>query len=115
MQITATDGSAPANQHHFSMGAKQIALTIEEMKVIADYYWEHHGKNSMKDFYEKYQHNAAENIREALGMHEPPEEEKDIKNCIAMALIDGNADLFAEVVFEAMEWETAYAALKNID
>ena len=69
----------------------------------------------MKKFYEDYQGTAAEHIREALGHHAPPMCEKEVKGAICQALEHGDPELIAEVIFEAMEWETAYAALKNID
>lgn len=101
-------------QHQFTIGGKQTALTVAEMKEIADTWWEHYGHKSMKTFFEEYQQKAAENIRKALGHHTVPACEKEVKAAIAQAVFDGNVDLIAEVIFESMEWETAYSALESI-
>lgn len=105
-----------AGKHHtFMVGGRQIAMTAAEMKEVADYWWENHGKHSMQKFFQDYQARAADNIRKALGFHNPPADEKEVKSAIAQAFMDGDVDLIAEVVFEAMEWQTAYSNLENID
>ena len=100
---------------HFTVGGRTLPFTITEMKEISNYYWEHFGKHSMEHFFERYRRKAAENIRAALRMAEAPADEHDVKWALAMALRHGEPELIAEVLFEAMEWETAYAALKNIE
>lgn len=92
-----------------------VHLTEEEVKRLADHYWEHSGKHKMKDFFIRYQHTAADNIRKALGYQTHPDAEEKVKAAIAEALEAGNPDVIAEVVYEAMEWQTAYANLKSID
>jgi hypothetical protein len=41
--------------------------------------------------------------------------EKDVKHAIATVLEHGSPEEVAEVLFEAMEWETAYATLESIE
>lgn len=101
--------------HHFTVGGRTVMLTVPEMKEISRYYWEHFGKKSMLDFFEKYKHKAAENIRKALRMAEAPEEEADVKWAIAMALRHDDAALAGEVLFESMEFAVAHATLESIE
>lgn len=86
-----------------------------EMKDVADSWWNQFGKKKMEVFFTEYQNKAAESIRTALGHSNPPKCEKEIKGAIAQALDCGNPDLVAEVIFEAMEWESAYHGLKSIE
>lgn len=133
MQVKLTDGSmreitheeaeriynsmhtSHENKHPFHIDGREIHLTAGEMKLIADIWWQHYGKHSMKDFFEAYRDRAAENIRKALNGHAVPTCELEIKGAIAMALASDNANLAAEVIFEAMEWQTAYAGLESIE
>ena len=92
-----------------------VHLAEDEVKRLADLYWEHSGKHKMKAFFTSYQHTAADNIRKALGYQTHPDTEEKVKAAIAAAWESGNPDLIAEVVYEAMEWQTAYANLKSID
>lgn len=92
-----------------------VHLAEDEVKRLADLYWEHSGKHKMKDFFTRYQHTAADNIRKALGYQTHPDTEVKVKAAIAEALEAGNPDVIAEVVYEAMEWQTAYANLKSLD
>lgn len=103
-----------AMKHSFSINGTMVALSVEEMKVIADAWWENYGKSRMEEFFEEYRDRAGNNIAEALGCSHAPESEKQVKGAIAMALASNNPDLAAEVIFEAMEWQTAYAGLKSI-
>ena len=67
-----------------------VHLTDEEVKKIADHYWEHSGKHKMKDFFVEYQHTAADNIRKALGYQTHPDTEAKVKAAIAAAWESGN-------------------------
>lgn len=98
-----------------TIDGQTVHLPDGEVKRIADHYWETVGKRTMQNFYSDYKHRAAENIRKALGACKPPENERDIKGAIALALRHCDAELAGDVLFEAMEWQTAYAALKNIE
>lgn len=98
----------------FTIGGKHTMLTTEEMKEIANVYLDQFGKNKMVEFYSHYQKKAAENIQKALGWSDCPKTENDIKESIATALHRNHAELAAEVIFEAMEWETAYSSLESI-
>ena len=127
MQVKSIDGTTheisldEARRIHHEMAKQHAAQhTASERqqhadKATADRWWSDHGKHSMKKFYEDYQGTAAEHIQKALGHHAPPMCENEVKGAICQALEHGDPDLIAEVIFEAMEWETAYAALKNID
>lgn len=92
-----------------------VHLSDEEVKRIANLHWERSGKKSMKDFFTHYQHKASENIRKALGMMAGPQSEEEVKGAIALALIHGDSELAGDVLFEAMEWQMAYATLKSIE
>lgn len=92
-----------------------VHLAEDEVKRLADHYWEHSGKHKMKDFFTRYQHTAADNIRKVFGFQTHPDTEEKVKAAIAAAWETGNPDVIAEVVYEAMEWQTAYANLKSID
>jgi hypothetical protein len=100
--------------HKFMIGGREMELSVDEMKDIASAWWEHYGKSGMAKFFEHYQHKAAGNIRDALGHCNVPESEKDVKSAIAQAIIGGDPCLMAEVMFEAMEWESAYFGLHSI-
>lgn len=104
-----------AGKHAFHIDGKEVFLSPAEMKIIADIWWENYGKNSMKEFFERYHRKAGKHIAAALGFAEAPASEKDVKGAIARAVSCGNPDVIAEVVFEAMEWQTAYAGLKSIE
>ena len=112
---TAMHHISNENKHPFHIDGREIHLTSGEMKMIADIWWELYGKHSMKEFFEEYRDKAAENIRKALNGHAVPETEKEIKGAIAMALSYNNAALSAEVIYESMEWQTAYACLESIE
>ena len=107
--------STDHSTHMFHINNSEVALTPGEMKMIADIWWEHYGKSRMEEFFEKYRDRAGNNIAEALGCSHAPENEKEVKGAIAMALASNNPDLAAEVIFEAMEWESAYSGLKGIE
>jgi hypothetical protein len=68
----------------------------------------------MEKFFEHYRNKAAGNIRDALGHVGEPESEKEVKGAIAQAVTCGDPKLIAEVMFEAMEWESAYFGLHSI-
>lgn len=106
-------GHEHPEHHRFLIGGSEVALTVAEMKQIADAWWERYGKGGMTKFYEDYRDNAAENIREALGCVNPPESEAEVKEAIAMSLSSGHPETAAEVIFEAMEFCNAYTALKS--
>lgn len=101
--------------HHFVVGGRPLELTVDEMKEIADCWWEHYGKSGMEKFFSEYQKKAAENIRKAVHAATCPENEPEVKKAITFALTHLPADAVAEVIFEAMEWETAYSGLKSIE
>jgi hypothetical protein len=44
-----------------------------------------------------------------------PESEPEVKAAIKKSLASGNYELAAEVIFEAMEWQTAYSGLKSFE
>ena len=96
----------------FSIGGKHMMLTREEMAEIADAWWNHYGKHGMTEFFTRYQKRAEENIRKVLGFAECPKDEKEIKGSISFALTH-HPEVAAEVIFEAMEWESAYSALES--
>ena len=100
--------------HHFVVGGRPLELTVDEMKEIADTWWEHYGKSGMEKFFEHKHEKAGKHIAEALSFKEPPETEKEVKGAISLAIASGQAELIAEVVYEAMEWQTAYAGLASI-
>lgn len=97
----------------FMIGGKEMELTEHEMKHISNVWWEKFGKSGMEKFFEHYQKKAAENIGAAVG-RKAPETEREVKVCIACAAFSCDPDLIAEVMFEAMEWQTAYAGLESI-
>jgi hypothetical protein len=105
-----------------SINGQEMEISIEEARRIAELV-EHHcscGTKSdfahkMRGFFTHYQHTAAENIQRVIGSEKPPMREEDVKEAIAMVFAHGSADDVAEVVFEASEWETAYANLKSIE
>ncbi len=101
--------------YKFNINGSEVAISPEEMKKIADSWWENFGQGKMLGFFEKYQHQAAENIRKALGHCNIPTCEKEVKAAIAQALYNGDHGLIAEVMFEAMEWCNAYIGLKSIE
>lgn len=105
---------AAVQKHHFNINGAMVALSAAEMKEIADAWWEHYGKSQMTEFFTGYQKKAGENIAVALNRKRPPENEPEVKGAIAMALAQGNNDISAEVIFEAMEWCYAYAGLESI-
>ena len=115
MKKTTPPAAISSGANLFTIGGRPISLTHTEMEMVADYWWEHHGKKSMENFFKSYQHKAAENIKKAIGYHTAPNNEPEIKLAIAHALEDGDSDLIAEVMFEAMEWQTAHSNLKSID
>ena len=100
--------------HTFHVGGAAISFTPDEMKEIADAWWEHYGKSGMEKFFAHYRDKAAENIRTALGHHKGPESEDAVKGAIAQAFVTGDPSLIAEVFYEATEWETAHSALESI-
>lgn len=96
------------------IGGKEMELTAHEAKHIADMWWEKYGKSGMEKFFEHYRKKAAENIGKAIGRM-PPESEHDVKIALSIAAFSQDPDLIAEVTFEAMEWQSAYAGLKSIE
>lgn len=100
------------------VGGKDMELTHHEMKEIADKYWEHWGKHSMLDYAKKMMHKANENIAEALGVPGVPEDEDDVKEmiseAISSAMLTGDFDMLAEVLYESSERAAACFAYKNI-
>ena len=111
--------AAPDHGHHgkhsFNFHGRIVELTVPEMKEIADSWWEHYGKSAMEKFFEHKHEKAGKHIAEALSFKEPPETEKEVKGAISLAIASGQAELIAEVVYEAMEWQTAYAGLKSFE
>lgn len=101
--------------HSFDFHGRTVELTVPEMKEIANTWWEHYGKSAMEKFFTEYQTTAANNIRKAVKSTACPENEPEIKEAISYALKHLSTDAAAEVIFEAMEWETAYSALKSIE
>lgn len=101
--------------HRFLIGNVMVSMTESEMKTVADYWWKHFGKNEMIEFYENYKKVAAENIRKALGYFDHPKNEKEVKGAICAALNMNDSEVISEVIFEAMEWQTAYSQLKNFE
>jgi hypothetical protein len=109
MKIKAIDG-------------REFEITHEEAKRIAEMV---SGGNvfkrnpeftaKMHDFYSHYQHTAAQNIQKAVGANHPPMTEDDVKLAVAMAITHYSPEVAAEVIFEAAEWETAYANLKSLE
>ena len=108
-------GGAAVQKHHFNINGQMVALSSAEMKEIADAWWEKYGKSQMTEFFTGYQKKAGENIRKAVHATSCPESEPEVKKAISFALSHLHADAVAEVIFEAMEWETAYATLKSIE
>lgn len=109
MRIKAIDG-------------REFEITHEEAKRIAEmmsggnvFKRNHEFTAKMHDFYSHYQHTAAENIRNVTEGKEAPKSEKEVKEAIAEVLVYGTSEEVAEVLFEAMEWQTAYANLKSIE
>lgn len=111
--------AAPDHGHHgkhsFNFHGRIVELTVPEMKEIADSWWEHYGKSAMEKFFTEYQKTAASNIRKAVKSTSFPENEPEIKEAISYALKHLSTEAAAEVIFEAMEWETAYSTLKSIE
>lgn len=115
-------GSSRADLHHqhqkshsFDFHGRTVVLTVPEMKEIANTWWDHYGKSAMKKFFDYYQQKAAGNIQKAVHSTALPASEPDVKNAISYALKNLSADVAAEVIFEAMEWETAYSGLKSFE
>ena len=101
--------------HSFDFHGRTVELTVPEMKEIANTWWDHYGKSAMEKFFTEYQQKAAGNIQKAVHSTTLPASEPDVKNAISYALKNLSADVAAEVIFEAMEWETAYSGLKSIE
>lgn len=101
--------------HRFTVSSGEISLTPAEMEHIANVWWEHYGKSKMEKFFEHYQKKAGEHIAAALGFMAAPESEPEVKAAIKKSLASGNYELAAEVIFEAMEWQTAYSGLKSFE
>jgi hypothetical protein len=97
-----------------SIDGKEFEISREVMKQVADSWWEQYGKSEMVQFYSDYQKKAAINIRCAVRSSKCPENEKEVKEAIAEALASNDAKIAAEVLFEAMEWETAYSNLESV-
>jgi hypothetical protein len=118
-EVVAGNPAAPDHGHHgkhsFNFHGRSVELTVPEMKEIADTWWEHYGKSAMEKFFTEYQQKAAGNIQKAVHSTALPASEPDVKNAISYALKNLSADVAAEVIFEAMEWETAYSGLKSIE
>ena len=89
----------------------EVEITMEEALRIHAAVTPH----KTTHFFRDYQHTAADNIRKALGVEKLPVTEPEIKAAIAIAADVGDPDMIAEIVFEAMEWETAYAHLKSAE
>ena len=109
MKIKAIDGREFEISHE---EAKRIAETMSGGSVF---------KRSpeftakMHEFYSHYQHTAAEHIRKAVGAAMPPMTEEEVKEAVAMAITHCSPETAAEVIYEAAEWQTAYANLKSIE
>lgn len=122
MRIHEVVAGNPAASHHqhqkshsFDFHGRTVELTVPEMKEIANTWWEHYGKSAMEKFFEHKLEKAGQHIAEALDFKEPPETEAEVKGAISRAVSSGNCKLIAEVVYEAMEWQTAAAGLKSFE
>lgn len=100
--------------HEFRLGGVAVKATPAEMKEIADAWWEHYGKDTMKESAEKTMHKAARHIARAFGYDEVPKSEAEIKGAIAASLAGCRREIAGEVIFEAMEWANAYYTLRQI-
>lgn len=109
------DSHRQHQKHSFDFHGRTVELTVPEMKEISNTWWEHYGKSAMEKFFTGYQKKAAGNIQKAVHSTALPASEPDVKNAISYALKNLSADVAAEVIFEAMEWETAYSGLKSIE
>lgn len=92
----------------------EVEITMEEARRVHAML-NSHFRAKMTAFFLEYQRRAADNIRKALGFVKPPEGEAEVKSAIAHAIDKNDPDLLAEVLYEAMEWETAYASLKSAE
>lgn len=101
-------------RHHFKLAGQDLHLTVDEMKMVSNAWWEKYGKSKMEEFFEHYRDKAAGNIQKALGFRHEPQNEKEVKAAIAHALFCRDPELAAEVIFEAAEWESAYFGLESI-
>jgi hypothetical protein len=101
--------------HEFIVGGNSIKMTEQEMKAVADYWWEHYGKSDMLEYAKKMQHKAAKHIAAAFGYDEKPKNEDEVKAAIGHALEIGSPCLISEVVFEAVEWANSYFTIRNIE
>lgn len=98
-----------------SINGQEFEISHEEAHHIASQLHNPNFKTEMKEFYSHYQHTAAHNIQAVVEFPKPPMTEKEVKNAIAAVLTHGTPDEVAEVLFESVEWGTAYATLKSIE
>ena len=103
-----------------SITGPEFEISPEEARRIADIV-HHSGSHQpdfthrMKEFFTRYQHTAARNIADVIDEESLPDCEKEVKHAIAIALEHGSYEEIAEVIYEAMEWQTAYATLESIE
>ena len=98
-----------------SITGQEFEISHEEAKHIASMLHHTDFKSEMHEFFSHYQHTAAHNIQTVVEFPKPPACEKEVKEAIAAVLAHGTPEEVAEVLFESMEWETAYATLKSIE
>ena len=98
-----------------SINGQEFEISHEEAKRISASLGNPSFKSEMREFFTHYQHTAAENIQKVTESKEAPKSEKEVKEAIAEVMVYGTAEEVAEVLFEAMEWQTAYANLKSIE
>lgn len=98
-----------------SITGQEFEISHEEAKRISAMLPHQDFKAEMKEFFTHYHHKAAKNIQTVVESVNAPMSEKDVKHAIATVLEHGSPEEVAEVLFEAMEWETAYANLKSIE
>ena len=98
-----------------SITGQEFEISHEEAKRISAMLPHQDFKAEMKEFFTHYRHTAAQNIQTVVESVRAPMSEKDVKHAIATVLEHGTPEEVAEVLFEAMEWETAYANLESIE
>lgn len=112
--VTVRSPEHHGDSHHFHIGGRQVAVTKDEMREIADAWWEKHGRRSMEHYFTDMKAKAAEHIEEAVGGTHELKDEPAIKRALAHALAEGDADLVAEVIHEVVEWVNADSGLRSI-
>ena len=105
-----------------AIDGQEFEISMDEAKRIAEHLGMHPVINRnpeftgrMRTFFTHYKETAAKHIQEVVESMQPPMCEKEVKAAIARAISRGTPEEAAEVLFEAMEWETAYANLKSIE